>query len=144
MIQQMCSSYLLELHQGIHVWDTDEMRIALYEDGADIDTDTTAYSTTDEVTGAGYIAGGKILLLADDYPMVVADGDSRQLLLQFQDVIWPGASFSARSALIYNASKANRAVAAIDLLMIRTPVSQSFSIEWPTLLDVPWCIRLGA
>ena len=68
--QAMCTSFKVELLNGIHAFGTtvaragttaDSMYIALYTSSASLDATTTAYSATNEVSGTGYSAGGNSL-----------------------------------------------------------------------------------
>lgn len=61
MIRQgLCDTYLLELLSGTHL-SSNTYKIALYTSSADLGPETTAYSATNEVSGAGYSAGGMAL-----------------------------------------------------------------------------------
>ena len=52
--QRLCWSYLLELHQTIHNWNTDQFKLALYDPSATLDPATTAaYTAAHEVAGVG-------------------------------------------------------------------------------------------
>ena len=61
IVQTQTTSFKKELYQGIHDLTTDVLKIALYNGNADLNEDTTAYTTTAEITGTGYSAGGKVL-----------------------------------------------------------------------------------
>ena len=59
--QSMCTSFMQELMTATHNFTTgtgDTFKAALYEATATYNASTTAYSTTGEVSGAGYSAGG--------------------------------------------------------------------------------------
>ena len=60
--QTQTTSFKKELYQGIHDLSTDHIYIALYTANASLNQDTTVYSSTNEITGAGYTAGGQQLL----------------------------------------------------------------------------------
>ena len=106
--QAMCSSFKQESWLGIHDLDTDVLKIALYVATATLGPSTTAYATTDEVSGGGYVAGGVTLTNVQ----VLLSGTTAYVT--FDNPTWTGVSFVARGALIYNSSKANRAVAVLD------------------------------
>lgn len=108
IFQTQTTSFKQELLQGIHNLSTDTIRMALYSSNASLGPSTTVYSTADEVTGSGYVAGGKILTgvsIANLNDVVYVD---------FDDVTWNPASFTSAGALIYNASKANRSIAVLN------------------------------
>jgi hypothetical protein len=84
--------------------------MALYNGNANLNLATTAYSSTSEVTGTGYTAGGKALTgVTLNY-----DATNSVVYISFDNVIWNPASFTTRCALIYNSSRANTSVAVID------------------------------
>jgi len=106
----ICNSFKLECLPtvaGVHL-SGDTYKLALYTSAAALSRATTAYTTADEVVGAGYVAGGATLSgLA-----TALDGDTA--LLDFADPTWPASTITARGALIYNSSKSNKAVAVLD------------------------------
>jgi len=58
--QALCTSAKVELLQGLHNFTAstgDSFKVALYTSSATLDATTTAYSTTNEVSGTGYTAG---------------------------------------------------------------------------------------
>lgn len=142
-LQNLCSSYLLELHQGIHDWTTDQFKLALYTASASLDPAlVTAYTATNEVSGTGYTAGGFALTLTAGYPKLSPSG-AAMVLVDFSDIAAAASGFSYRRGLIHNASKANRAVAVIDFAQTLS-VTTSLGIVWPTPDDNSCIIRLGA
>lgn len=127
--QAICNSWKLELLQGIHDYDApDQLKIALYTSSATLNKNTTAYGTSNEVTGTGYTAGGNNLTFASSTP--AASGD--KAILDFDDTTWTNATFTARGALIYNSSKADRAVAVLDFGTDVGVSNGDFTIEFPT------------
>jgi hypothetical protein len=108
ILQGLTSSFKLESWQGIHDLDTDTLKFALYTGNATLDSNTTVYTTSNEVVGAGYVAGGVTLT------GVVLALSGTTAYLTFNNPTWSGASFICRGALVYNASKANRSIAVID------------------------------
>lgn len=102
-------SFKMELLRGIHDFNNDVFKMALYTDAAELTVaGTTAYTTAGEVVGTGYTAGGVTLTGAD----VASDGTVA--VVDFDDVSFSDAVFTYRGALIYNSSKSNRAVRIID------------------------------
>ena len=57
IVQTQTTSFKAELYEGVHNLLVDEIYMALYNANADLNADTTAYSSTHEVTGTGYVAG---------------------------------------------------------------------------------------
>ena len=88
---------------------TDTLRMALYTAFSDIGPNTTVYSTANEVTGTGYTAGGELVTGA-----TISAGTDGTVYVNFDNVSWPGASFTARGALIYNVTAGDKTVAVLD------------------------------
>ena len=122
IVQTQTTSFKAELYQAIHNLLTDTLKIALYTANADLNSATTAYSTTNEVTGTGYVAGGVQLT------GVSINTSGYTAYVNFNNVNF-NASVTARCALIYNASKANRSIAVLDFGSDKT--STSFTITMP-------------
>ena len=120
----ICNSYKKELFDGIHAA-SDTYKIALFSDAATLNAATTAYATTNEVTGAGYTQGGKTLT-------GFASGlDGTTAYLTFTDVSWDSATITARGCLIYNSSKSNKAVAAFDFGQNVISTNGTFTVDFP-------------
>ena len=89
---------------------TDTLKMALYTGFADLGPATTAYTTASEVVGTGYTAGGELVTGAT----ISIDVQTNTVYVDFNDVSWPGANFTARGALIYNVTRSNASVAVLD------------------------------
>jgi hypothetical protein len=136
--QTICASFKLESWQAIHDFDSDTFKMALYNSAtASLDADTTAYTTTGEITGTGYTAGGQALAITTDYPQL---NSSNQVEVRFDSEAWTSATFSADGALIYNSSKSNRAVAVLSFGSLRAVSNGTFTVSFPTSL--PATLRL--
>ena len=122
--QTLVTSFKKESWQAIHDLETDTINIALYTGAAALDANTTVYSATDETTGTGYTAGGQTLAGA------VISTEGKTVYVSFSDAVWVGAEFTARGALIYNASKADRAIAVLDFGADKTAVN-TFTVQMP-------------
>lgn len=115
-------------------------KIALYTSLADLTPDTTAYSTTGEVAGSGYTAGGKTLTVSQ-VPTYDASNDTAYI--SFANVTWNPASFTARAALIYN-STTNAAVAVLDFGSDKTNTAAgAFTVTFPTATSTSAIIRIN-
>jgi len=110
-------------------------KIALYTANADLSYATTVYTTTGEVTGTGYTAGGQVLTVV---PPQTSD---QTAYISFANVTWNPASFTVRGALIYN-STTNAAVAVLDFGADKTPTT-SFTITFPTANSTNAIIRFS-
>lgn len=141
IVQGICPSYLLESQQGVHDWGVDTFKLALYVPGTNLKpSTTTVYSAVGEVVGAGYVAGGVVLALTGGYPQLSASG---RVIWDFADVVLNPAIFTARYAVIYNASKGNRAFAVLDFCQDYQAFA-SFGITWPVPTDNSAAVTLGA
>lgn len=122
ILQTQTTSFKAELYQAIHDLTTDTLKIALYTGQADLNEATTAYTTSNEVTGTGYVAGGVVMT------GVTIGTDGFTAYVDFADVVF-NAEVTARCALIYNSSKANRSIAVLDFGSDKT--SANFTITMP-------------
>jgi hypothetical protein len=107
----VCNSFKKECLDGVHQ-PGDTYKIALIKNGAvgTFDKTTANYSDlgTDEVAaGGGYAAGGAALANRTSG----LSGDTAYI--DFDNAVWPTASISAIGALIYNATRSNKAVQVI-------------------------------
>jgi hypothetical protein len=135
IVQGTVSSFKEELPKGIHDLLTDTVKIALYTALADIGPATTVYAATNEVSGAGYSAGGAVLTGA----AITLSGTTA--CVTFNNISWPGSGFTARGALIYNASKADRAIAVLDFGADKT--SANFTVTFPVSTATTAIIRIA-
>ena len=123
--QAMCSSFKQQILLGEHDLDTDTIKIALYTSAATLSAATTVYSTSDEVVGTGYTAGGNTLTGAT----VSLTGTTA--FVDFSDTTWTTATITARGALLYNSSKSNKAIAVLDFGSDKTSTAGSFTVQFP-------------
>jgi len=104
----------------------DKFAIALYTTSASIGPTTTAYTSTNETAGSGYVALGKTLTIS-----TVPTLSGATALLDFDDISWTSASFSADGALIYNATNANKSALVLNFGGTKTVTSGTFTIQFP-------------
>lgn len=123
--QTLTTSFKQDSFLAVHNFATDTFKIALYTANASIGSDTTVYVTDGEVTGTGYVAGGNTLIGAT----VSVSGTTAYV--DFANSTWASASFTARGALIYNASKGNKSVAVLDFGADKTSTT-SFTVQMPS------------
>lgn len=123
IVQTQTTSFKKELYEAVHNLSTDVLKIALYTAGADLNEATTAYSSSNEATGTGYVAGGVALT------GVTISSSGYTAYVDFADVVF-GAAVTARCALIYNSSKDDRSIAVLDFGSDKT--SANFTITMPS------------
>ena len=136
LVQTLCSSFKQESWLGIHDLDTDVLKMALYTSAASLGADTTAYTLTGETSGTGYTAGGEILTNVQ----VLLSGTTAYCT--FDNPAWPGSSFVTRGALIYNTSKADRAIAVLDFGSDKT-AGPNFTVQLPVASATTAVIRFA-
>lgn len=120
----ICNSYKQELLEGVHAAG-DVYKLALFTDAATLGAATTAYATTNEVQGVGYSAGGI------DLSGFVTGLSNGTAFLTFADAQFSNATITARGCLVYNSSKANRAVAVFDFGGNIISTSGTFTVDFP-------------
>lgn len=111
MSQIACNSYKVELLQAVHNFTAttgDTFKMALYTAASTISAATTVYTATNEASGPGYTAGGVVLTTIT--PVLVGTVG----VATFYTPFFPAVTLTFQRALIYNSSKANRAVAVFD------------------------------
>ena len=125
IIQTQTTSFKAQLYQGIHDLTTDVIKIALYTASANLNEDTTVYSSTDEVANTGtYSQGGAQLT-----PITIGTS-GYTAFVGFPNISWTGA-ITARCALIYNDTVAGKpSIAVLDFGSDKTSVG-TFTITMP-------------
>jgi len=127
--QAMCTSFKVELMTATHNFTTstgNTFKIALYTSSATLDASTTAYTTSNEVVGTGYTAGGNTLT------NVTPTSSGTTAFTDFADTTWSTATITARGALIYNSSASNKSVCVLDFGSDKTSTAGNFTIVFPT------------
>jgi hypothetical protein len=130
--------FKLELLQAIHNFSAsgDTFKLALYGPSASISAATPVYTTQDEAVGAGYTAGG--VTLTNIPPTIVEN----VAVATFSNALFPAVSITVQYALIYNASKNNRAVAVIDFGQPYTLSEADFEVSMPPVTATNALIRM--
>jgi hypothetical protein len=130
------NSFKQEILQGIHLA-ADVYKIALYVSAASLSKSTTVYSATNEVVGAGYVAGGTTLVGFT----VTLDTDTA-ILDWTTDPTWPAATITARGALIYNSTRSNKSVGVLDFLGDITSTNGLFTVTLPAPTAAAGLVRI--
>ena len=127
--QAMCTSFkkaILDGEMDFSGNTSDTFKIALYTSSASLGAGTTAYATTNEISGTGYTAGGNSLTL------VAPSTSGTTALLDFADVTWTSATVTARGALIYrNSGSGTPAVAVLNFGADKVSTAGDFAIIFP-------------
>ena len=128
--QAICTSFKQGLLNGefnFGVGTTQTFKIALYTSAANLSAATTAYSTANESSGAGYAAGGATLTISQ-----VPTIDGTTALINFSNVTWTATTLVARGALIYKADGiTNPAIAVVNFGEDKQTNAGDFIIDFP-------------
>jgi hypothetical protein len=133
IVQTQTTSFKKELYTAVHNLATDTIKIALYTGNANLNEDTTVYSTTNEVVAAGYTAGGEIMT------GVAISSSGYVAYANWNNVSWT-ASLTARCALIYNVTQGNKSIAVLDFGSDKTSTG-TFTITMPANTSTTALIR---
>ena len=144
--QTVTTSFKVEVLQAVHNFgptSPDTFKIALYTGGASLDANTTIYTTASEVVGTGYTAGGNTLTISQSPTSGTPPQGLPTSFISFANTSWPSASFTARGALIYNASQGNKSVAVLDFGADKTVTNTTFQIVFPTADATSAIVRIS-
>ena len=134
IVQTQTTSFKAQLYQGIHDLTTDVIKIALYTANANLNEDTTVYSSVNEVPATGtYVAGGATMT------GITVSTSGYTAYVGFDNVSWT-AALTARCALIYNSTQGNKSVAVLDFGSDKTSVT-TFLITMPANTSTTALIR---
>jgi hypothetical protein len=128
--QAMATSFKVGILDGVFDFGTGTsqvFKIALYTASASLDATTTAYTTSNEVVGTGYVAGGNTLTVSQ-----VPTSTGTTAFLDFADSTWASATITARGALIYLANgTTNPSVCVLDFGSDKTSTNGNFTVIFP-------------
>jgi len=133
--QTATTSFKVELLQAIHNFGPttpNTFKVALYTAAATLGTSTTVYTTSNEVTGAGYTAGGNTLVISISPTFGNNSSGIPTAYISFNNSTWTNATFTCRGALIYNSTQGNKSVAVLDFGSDKTVTNDTFQIIFPT------------
>ena len=127
--QAMCTSFKKELLEAVHNFKNSggsTFQIALYTSSASLGAATTAYTTSNEVSGTNYTAKGNTLTRVDP----TTSGTTA--VTDFADTTWSSATITARGALIFNDSASgDPSVAVLDFGGDKTSTAGDFTVSFP-------------
>lgn len=129
----VCTSFkkeLLERKHDFNVTSGHTFKIALFTSAATLGASTTAYTTTNEVVGTGYTAGGIVLTNVDP------TSSGTTAFIDFNDATFSSATITAAGALIYNTTTdggtgTTNAVAVISFGADKTSTNGDFVVQFP-------------
>jgi hypothetical protein len=138
--QAFANTFKTEVLTGLHNFTTttgNAFKLALYTSSATLGSGTTAYSSTNEVSGTGYTAGGATLT------NVTPTLSGSTAIVDFADVTWSSSTITARGALIYNSTNSDRAVLVLDFGSDKSSSAGDFTVLFPAADASNAIIRLG-
>ena len=125
----MCTTVKKELLEAVHNFKNtggSTFNLALYTSSASLGAGTTAYTTSNEVSGTGYTAKGASLTRVDP------SNDGTTAITDFSDLTFSSSTITARGALIFNDSASgDPAVCALDFGSDKSSSSGDFTIQFP-------------
>ena len=124
----MCTSFKQELLEAVHNFGTggDTFKLALYDNNATFNASTTAYTATNETSGAGYVAGGGTL--TNVAPITAGT----TAFTDFADLTFSSSTITARGALLYNSTAGTNTVLVLDFGADKSSTNGDFTIVFPT------------
>lgn len=152
--QSMCTSFLGELMTATHNFGTaptrgssaaDTFKAALYLASATYNASTTAYSVTNEVSGAGYTAGGVTVTNATA-PTSTNSSPTAGVgyWTSSASIVYTGVTLTTAfdAMLLYNSSQSNKAVA-VFTFGSQTITSGNFTLTMPANTTSTALLRLS-
>ena len=126
----MCTSFKVEILKGVHDFTASSgntFNLALYTSSATLNATTTAYSSTNEVSGTNYTAKGAALT------RINPTTSGTTAFTDFADLTFGTATVTARGCMIFNdTASGDPAVAVFDFGGDKTSTAGSFTITFPT------------
>ena len=139
--QAMCTSFKKALLDGEMDFSSNtgqSYKIALYTSSATLNATTAAYTTSNEVSGTGYTAGGNTLSIS-----TAPTTSGTTAFLSFGTTTWSTATITARGALIYQVGGSTPSVAVLDFGGDKTSTAGDFQITFPTANSSSAIIRIA-
>ena len=133
--QTTTTSFKVELLQAVHNFgptSPNTFKVALYTAAANIGPSTTVYTTSNEIVGTGYAAGGNTLVISISPTYGNNSVGVPTAYISFSNTSWTNATFTCRGALIYNSTQGNKSVAVLDFGADKTVSNNTFQIVFPT------------
>jgi len=138
LTQTATNAFKTGLMTGSYDFSTDTFKIALYNGNATLNENTATYTTTNEISGSGYVAGGNALTVS----VTPTTGTSGTVAyISFSNVSWSGA-LTARGALIYDVTNGNQTVCVLDFGADKTS-NTTFEVQFPPATNTSAIIRIA-
>ena len=139
--QAMCTSFKKELLEAKHNFlnsGGNTFNLALYTSSASLEAGTTAYTTSNEVSGTNYTAKGASLTRVDP------STSGTTALTDFSDLTFSNVTLTARGALIFNdTASGDPSVCVLDFGADKSASSGDFTVVFPTADSSNAIIRIA-
>ena len=141
----VCNTFKNQLLSATHNFTQtsgNKFYLALYTSSAVLGKSTTDYTATGETSndaGSAYTARGKLLAVAGQTHKLSND----TAIVDWANLSWQTATITARGALIYNDSQADKAVAVLDFGGDKTATAGTFTIQFPNFTDTLAILRIA-
>jgi hypothetical protein len=126
--QAMCTSFKKELLEGKHNFlasGGNSFKLALYTSSASLGAATTAYSSTNEVSGTNYTATGAALT------NVNPASSGTTAFTDFADLTFSNATVTANGCVIYNDTASGDPAVCVLAFGDKTSTAGDFTIQFP-------------
>jgi len=139
--QAMCTSFKEELMTATHNFTNstgNTFNLALYTSSASLGAATTAYTTTDEISGTGYTAKGAALT------NVTPTSSGTTSFADFADLTFSTVTITARGAMIFNdTATGDPSVCILDFGADKSASSGDFTVQFPVATAGAAIIRIA-
>ena len=138
----ICNSFKKELLEATHNFSNpggNTFKLSMYTNSATLGKSTTSFTTGNEVSSpsGGYSSGGKALV------NVGTSLATNTAITDFSDLSFVGVTITARGALIYNDTNADKAVAVLDFGGDKTASAGTFTIQFPAFTTSAAILRIA-
>jgi hypothetical protein len=147
----MCTSFKVDLLNAVHAFNgtgvpahtvstADSFKAALFTTAGSLGAATTAYSTTNEVSGTGYTAGG----VAVTFGTAPSSTSTTAFITPSASIVFSSVTLTTAfdACLIYNSSQSNKAVS-VHTFGSQTVTAGTFTLTMPTNDSSTGLIRLA-
>ena len=149
--QAMCTSFKVDLFNAVHAFNgtgvpahtastADTFKAALYVTTATVDATTTAYSSTNEVTGTNYTAGGVTVT----FGTAPSSTSTTAFITPSASIVYTNVTLSTafNAVLIYNSTQSNKSVS-VHTFGSQTITAGTFTLTMPTNDSTNALLRLA-
>jgi intracellular septation protein A len=149
--QAMCTSFKVDLLNAVHAFNAtgipahtaataDTFKAALYVTTATVNAATTTYSSTNEVTGTNYTAGGVTVT----FGTAPSSTGTTAFITPSASIVYTTVTLSTSfdCVLIYNSTQSNKAVS-VHTFTAQTVTAGTFTLTMPTNDATTGLIRLA-